>query len=320
MPAISVIIPTFNRAQLLERAVRSVLEQSFTDVEIIVVDDGSTDDLWSVCPALHHRQVRYTRQANQGPARTRNAGIAVAKGEFVSFLDSDDVLLPNNLQSLIGHFQGRESVDIVHGWAVTVDPVGRDIQWTRPKLEGYVSQQYLFSNPTPLGTVLVRRKCLDGEHLFDERLALLEDWDFWLRLSFRHAFSHVPLVICRIQFEEVRRNANRAPSVAGEAVRQIYARLLSDPATSAGLRQKRRQLEANIHVVMGHQYRLYADDVAGARREFWTAVQQAPDFYRAYIGLAESYLGARRTTWLRAIRARIFAIDRREKTIRSAGH
>jgi glycosyltransferase involved in cell wall biosynthesis len=310
MTMISVVIPAFNRAQLVDRAVSSVLSQSFTDFEVIVVDDGSTEDLRLACPAVSHRQVRYIRQENQGPARARNTGIAAATGQYVSFLDSDDVFLPNNLESLVGQFQHKASTDIVHGWAVTTDDFGRDIQWTRPRLEGHVSSRYLFSNPTPIGTLLIRRQCLDANHLFDARLAMLEDWDFWLRLSLICAFSHVPAVVARIEFGEGRRNTSQIPSVAGDTVRQIYAKLLADPTTSSSLSKKRRLLEANVHVVMGHQYRLYTGDVAAARREFWIAIRLAPEFARAYIGLGESLIGIQLTHWLRIVRSRYFALER----------
>ena len=101
MPAVSVVLPVHNRARLLQTAIDSVLNQTFVDYEVIVVDDGSTEDLLADVPGLSHPKVRYFRQSNQGVAAARNNAISRARGAALVFLDSDDAFMPQGLQLLL---------------------------------------------------------------------------------------------------------------------------------------------------------------------------------------------------------------------------
>jgi glycosyltransferase involved in cell wall biosynthesis len=115
-PAVSIILPTYNRAHLLPEALKSIRGQTFTDWELIVVDDGSTDDTPEVVAALAadiHQPVRYVYQQNRGPAGARNTGLDSARGEFVAFLDSDDVWLPHHLQDCVHGLRDNPDVDWV---------------------------------------------------------------------------------------------------------------------------------------------------------------------------------------------------------------
>lgn len=308
MPAISVIIPTYNRAQLVEMAVQSVLAQTFRDYEVIVVDDGSTDETEAVVAGLGP-QVRYLRRANQGPSVARNTGISAARGAYISFLDSDDVFRPQNLELLLEQFGRNPGAAIVHGWAETVDHAGRKVQWSRPKLKGYAYRNYLFSNPTPIGTLLARRDCFADGNLFDPSLPIYEDWDLWLRLSFSHEFDYVPAVIADVVFQSARRNTRYPPAQVAETVRAIYAKLLDDPVTGSRVRPVQRHLAANARVLSGHQCRVFEDDLAAARREFLAALRVSPGFAPAYIGLLESLAGGRLTHWLRVVRSRLWRLS-----------
>jgi glycosyltransferase involved in cell wall biosynthesis len=307
MPAISVITPAYNRPQPLERALRSVQAQSFRDFEIIVVDDGSTDDLLTLVPALHHPQVRYFRQTNQGASAARNTGLAAAQGEYISFLDSDDLFLPQNLEWLHAALAAEPQAGIAHGWATTVDHAGVETQWTRPRLTGRAYRQYLFSNPNLMGTLLARRACFSHGHMFDISLPVFEDWDLWLRLSFHHAFVCVPRPVARVVFQPVQRTTSQPARVIGQTVRRIYDNLYLDPAAAPIAKPLARQLAANVHVMVGHQYRLFERDLAAARREFVLALRCDPGFRPAHKGLLQSLMGLRVTTWLRKLRSGWYA-------------
>jgi glycosyltransferase involved in cell wall biosynthesis len=305
MPSVSVILPVYNRAAVLQRAIRSVLAQARVDCELIVVDDGSTVDLPAAVPELSAPGVRYHRQANQGVAAARNAGLRLAEGGLIAFLDSDDELLPEALADLSQRLVEDRAADLAHGWAVTVDEAGRSAVWQRPRLQGLAFRALLYANPLPMGTVLARRACL-GPDPFDTG-SFIEDWDLWLRLSFRHPFTHVHRVVARLRAEPVRRLTSAPSEQAALAVRRMYARLLDDPAARPFLHDKRRLLEANAHVVAGHHYRLFGDDLAAARREFLKAVRLAPAFRPALVGLAEALAGRRVTDSLRGLRSRYLA-------------
>lgn len=307
MPAISVVIPTHNRAQLVTLAVKSVLAQTCQDFEVIVVDDGSTDGTEEAV-ATHGARVRYVYQRNQGASVARNAGIAAARGEFISFLDSDDALRPHNLELLLRQLGRNPDAHIVHGWAQTMDELGTKTQWTRPMLRGTVFRQYLYSNPTPVGTILARRDCFSPDNLFDPALSPLEDWDLWLRLSLQYEFDFVPAVVADIRFQNVRHTTAYRPVRVGETVRAMYAKLLDDPVAAPLVCPLRRRLESNVHVVAGHQYRVHERDLRSARTQFLTAVRLAPDFLPAYVGLLETLAGGRATYLLRLIRSKLWAL------------
>src|SRR5688500_7201655 len=101
IPRVSVIVPAFNQARYLPETVDSVLRQSFKDFEVIIIDDGSTDDTPDVARSILDTRVQYARQANRGPSAARNAGLRHAVGEYIAFLDSDDILLPCHLETLV---------------------------------------------------------------------------------------------------------------------------------------------------------------------------------------------------------------------------
>jgi glycosyltransferase involved in cell wall biosynthesis len=307
VPAVSVIIPVFNRTRLLQASLESVFAQSFTDFEVIVVDDGSAEDVRSACRALEHPKVRYIRQANQGPGAARNTGLAAALGEYISFLDSDDMLLPQNLEWLHSALVSHPSAGIAHGWATTVDHAGIEAQWTKPRLYGRAYRQYLVANPNLMGTLLARRTCFAEGCTFDPSLPLFEDWDLWLRLSFHHDFTCVPQRVARVVFQPVQRTTSQPAHVVGQTARRIYAKLQTDAVAAPLVRPLARQLEANVHVMVGHQLRLFERNLPEARREFVRALRYAPNYRPAQVGLFEALVGLRVTGWLRRARSTLYA-------------
>jgi glycosyltransferase involved in cell wall biosynthesis len=306
LPAISVIIPAYERPTLVERAVQSVLDQTGVDVEVVVIDDGSPSDLIGQCRVLGHPKVRYIRQENQGTGAARNRGLAAAQGDFVAFLDSDDVLLPGSLASLRAQFDGRRQTDAVHGWAVFRDQDQREVQLLRPRLRGRSLAHLLFRNVLSMGTVLLRYGCWEPIGGFDPGLPVFEDWDFWLRLSLHCDFDFVPKVVASISIQDVRRNTSLPSARVGATVRSIYAKLLEDPVAGPQVRKRVRHLRANEHVMTGHHKRLYDQDQRSARREFLRAIRVAPDMPAAYVGLAEAMLGQTVIHQLRLARSALF--------------
>lgn len=199
MSVVSVIIPTHNRRALVLEAVESVLAQRGCACELIVVDDGSTDDTGA---ALAHWADRlcYVRQEQRGVSAARNLGARIARGEWVAFLDSDDVWLPDKLASQIEFHRRDESVLISQteeAWiryGTRVNPCRH-----HRKPSGDIFLPSLARCLVSPSAVMLRRDLLLGVGGFDESLAVCEDYDLWLRLSRRHAFGLVPqpLVIKR---------------------------------------------------------------------------------------------------------------------------
>jgi hypothetical protein len=132
----------------------------------------------------------------------------------------------------------------------------------------------------------------------------------WLRLSFRYDFDYVPEVIAEVAFQEVRQTTRYQVDRIRKSARAIYAKLLRDPVSGPRVRPLKRKLEANVYVLSGHQYRVFAEDMPAARREFARALRLAPGFTRAYIGLLQTLAGPRLARWLRHARSSLFALGK----------
>lgn len=177
---ISIIIPTFNRGYIVTRAIDSALSQTHRDFEIIVVDDGSTDNTREVLEPYKDR-IRYFYQENKGVARARNKGIQEAKGEYIAFLDSDDYWLPEKLELQTEFLRSHPDVSMVYSrhWK----ELDRGKKKLRPKwkrlAQGHIYNKLLFSSHIWMGSVLVRKDCVHQVGLIDNRL----DKDFFLKIA-----------------------------------------------------------------------------------------------------------------------------------------
>jgi len=196
MPLVSAAIITHNRARFLADAIDSVLDQTFGDLELIVVDDGSTDETADVV-APYLDRIRYVRQENRGKAAARNAAVALATGDLVAFCDSDDLWVPDRLERQLAAFGRRPHVGMVHGQVELVD-----VQ-LRPLPDRTAAQRALFSGAHRNGatyasyaltccclssTILVRREVFETVGPYDCDLPI-EDYDFYLRLVLHYDVS-----------------------------------------------------------------------------------------------------------------------------------
>lgn len=179
---VSVVVPTYNQSKLLQVTIESVLDQTYPNLEIIVVDDGSTDDTATVL-AQYSARVTCMRQANRGVAAARNAGIRVATGEYLTFMDHDDLMLPTKLERQVQVLDSRPEVGLVHCSYYHIDENGDhlDIVWGLP--EGDTLRDLVCGDFVWVGGPLVRRQCLDHVGLFDEEHPWTADWDMWLRIA-----------------------------------------------------------------------------------------------------------------------------------------
>lgn len=198
MPRVSVIIPTYNRAELLRHAIASVLAQDYQDLEVIVADDGSTDHTAEVVSAFGSR-VTYLVLPHKGqPAAPRNAGLAAATGEYIAFLDSDDLFLPHKLRQQVPVLEANPQVGLVYsdGYFFSDDPdqVNGHALTGLTTPSGAVFGELLRANFIFMPLLLARRTLLQEAGGFDERPDLLvaEDYDLWLRLALKTEFQYLP--------------------------------------------------------------------------------------------------------------------------------
>jgi glycosyltransferase involved in cell wall biosynthesis len=185
MPRVSVIIPTRNRAYFLQQAIGSVLDQTFRDLEVIVVDDGSTDATPYVLQKWKDR-IRVVRQENSGVSRARNTGIRAARGRYLSFLDSDDLWLKDKLEVQVRFLDANPQYAVCYTDEVWVRR-GRRVN---PKKSHRKYSGWIYDRCLPLciispSSALMRRGVLDAVGLFDENLPVCEDYDLWLRVTSR---------------------------------------------------------------------------------------------------------------------------------------
>ncbi|HKR02222.1 MAG TPA: glycosyltransferase [Pyrinomonadaceae bacterium] len=184
---ISVVIPTYNQAHVLPRAVESVWAQGVPDLEIIVVDDCSTDETQSVLDSLSQKgELRHLRlEQNSGPAAARNRGIRESRGEWVAFLDADDYWMPGKLCAQLRVLEegAQTPLDFAYCGVVAVDKEGKVAAiYPAPPVEDFMDD-LLWGNQIATPTMIVRRSLLEKTGLFDEALLVGEDWDLWLRIA-----------------------------------------------------------------------------------------------------------------------------------------
>jgi glycosyltransferase involved in cell wall biosynthesis len=214
MPTVSAIIPTFNRAHFVSIAINSVLAQSRPADEIIVVDDGSTDNTAEVMADFGSR-VRYVRQLNSGPSAARNHGMRVASSDYIAFLDSDDIWTTDRLERQVAAISQDARLDLVFGLEAKFsgevhfersEIKDRDVLECLNSVDCVVPDPFallLKENFIPTSTVLFRRNCIADVGFMDESLKGTEDYDFWLRFALKgFRFGFVNAVLARRRLHE----------------------------------------------------------------------------------------------------------------------
>ena len=213
-PKVSVVIPTFNRANELGRAIASVLAQSFQDFELIIVDDASSDATPAIIASIDDPRVRFIQhEVNQGGSAARNTGIKASLGEYIAFLDSDDEWLPNKLQLQVDKFACSPSdVGVVYtGREVVCD--GETVKVLFAQQEGDLRKKLLQGNCVgTTSSVMVKQTSLIQSGLFDERLPAAQDLDLWIRLSRICKFRELPAPLVRFHLDADGRITNNIES------------------------------------------------------------------------------------------------------------
>lgn len=183
-PLVSVIIPTFNRSEYITRAAKSVLDQSFKDLELLIVDDGSTDETGKIIESLGDPRIRYFFQPNQGVSRARNLGINNSRGNFISFLDSDDEWLPRKLEQQLESLESHPEYRIVHTNEIWIRKGLRVNQKKiHRKYGGWIFQYCLPLCVISPSSIMLSRDIFNKTGLFREDFPVCEDYELWLRLA-----------------------------------------------------------------------------------------------------------------------------------------
>jgi glycosyltransferase involved in cell wall biosynthesis len=224
-PLVSVIIPTFNSGRFISQALQSALEQTYGHHEIIVVDDGSSDETREVLSKFQGR-FKYFYQENHGAAAARNTGIKAARGDVLCFLDADDLWASNKLELQFDLFKRHRDVGLLSGLCrkfmdegipylpFAAQSVDRNAARIFSAPEAF--PELVKTNFIPTSTVMIRKECFEKVGLFDPHLTPVEDRDMWLRISAHFGVAHLPWVLCAKRFHP--------SNISNDKARMLYTR------------------------------------------------------------------------------------------------
>ena len=257
-PTVSVIVPTYNRPEMLREALRSILAQTFRDFEIVVVNDHGVDVQEVIAELDHEGRISYVRHAvNRGLAAARNSGLGVARGRYVAYLDDDDRFYPEHLATLLAAVRdGGHRVAYSDALRVTEHKSGdryATVRRDRPYSYDFDRRRLLIQNFFPVLCVLHERECASAVGGFDEGMTSHEDWELWLRMSARFPFVHVPSITA--EFTHRVDGTSMTSSMEADYLRTaeiIYARSAADAAGDAEVLEGRRQFIGALRARVGH--------------------------------------------------------------------
>jgi glycosyltransferase involved in cell wall biosynthesis len=243
---VSVIIPTYNRAHYIGESIRSVLSQTYTDLEIIVVDDGSTDDTAAVIANFNDKRLRYIQQENLGRSKARNHGLSVARGHYITFLDSDDVYLPEKIELQVTYLKRHPGTAMVYTSAYCMNDAGVALPHRyEASVSGMIYEHIAFFMPVTitLPTVMTYRDVLDRVGGFDEQMHRFEDTDMWRRISKSYRIDAMPEYTCNLRTHSDNALVSQNPAQIISAL-EYYAKKILREDTEISLITRRRGLAA----------------------------------------------------------------------------
>lgn len=217
-PKISICMPTYNRKHYIRQALESVFTQTYKDFEVVVVDDGSTDGTAEMIKNTGYN-IRYYWQENRGEGATRNKLLELAQGKFITFLDSDDLLMPDAIQRMLNVMEAEDDQVIVYGPYLRIDRDGKVFgRCTRKLYSGYITS-HLFQNifVHSCGSMFPRG-VLQEVGGFDETLPVCSDYDLWLRLSLKYRFVALP----EPTFKRRRHQGNLSKSSSANQIVELH--------------------------------------------------------------------------------------------------
>ena len=200
MPDVSIIIPTCNRNSLLRRAVRSVLDQTYQNIEVLIINNGDMN-IKDILKDFEDERINYLDNTiTKGLSATRNMGLKNAKGRYIAYLDDDDIYYPEHIETLFNYLENNKAhvayTDALRAYMEEHNDTLVTIHKDRPYSVDFDPNVILIQNIMPVLTVMHRRECIEKAGYFDETLTNYEDWEFWIRLSLYYTFHHIKKITC----------------------------------------------------------------------------------------------------------------------------
>lgn len=281
MPTISVIVPAYNAERTILETIASVQQQTFSDFELIVINDGSTDRTLELLNTIKDPRLKIFSYPNGGVPVARNRGISHATGDFIAFLDADDLWTPDKLELQLAALQQHPDAGVVYSWAYYMDEKGESVQADNPIFfEGNVYPQLLVRDFIVSGSnCLIRRQAVESVGEFDPSLSSAEDWDYWIRLARHWPFVVVP------KLQLFYRYSSGSVSSKVEAMEENNLRVIEKGFQDAPpeLQLLKNQSLANTYRFSAHLYVTRvgtAEAAKQAAKKLWIAIRLYPSILR----------------------------------------
>jgi glycosyltransferase involved in cell wall biosynthesis len=279
MPEVSVIIPTFNRAHMIEKAIFSVLRQTYKDLELIIVDDGSVDDTPRMVAKINDDRLTYFRHEKQkGAAEARNTGVTASSGRFLAFLDDDDEWLPDKLDLQMEVFGSNPEIGMVYTGYYYVNAENNEIfREFHPKMKGRLDDRLLMENCVgTTSTAVIRKDCFEKVGGFDVCLRGSQDWDLWIRIAEEYPIEYVARPLVKFLNHDLRITHNLGSKIQGKErlLEKIHPLIKDKP-----------KILSNHYFVIGFLY-CANGDVENGREKLLKAIKLNPleiRYYKHYI-------------------------------------
>jgi glycosyltransferase involved in cell wall biosynthesis len=292
-PQVSVVVTCYNYGKFVAESLESLQKQTFSDFEVIIVDDGSTDNsAEQICPYLKDCRFRYIKQKNGGQANAKNRGIKESTAEFIAFLDADDLWEPEKLEKQTPLF-ARQEMGVVYSRAASIDPEGRPLpmhtlgQYLQPR-RSKVTEYLIYDNFVPFSSAIVRKDCFNTFGVFDESLAMGIDWDLWLRFSTKYQFDYCeePYLLYRVGHSgQMSKNLLERFRCADRIVAKFKADF-PDAVTSTVM----QDTAYYSCCLRGYALRQYG--LQYPLKYYWKAISLFPFRKKAYLGLLKAPIRA----------------------------
>lgn len=290
MPRISVILPTFNREQFIADAIQSVLSQSYRDFELIVVDDGSTDRTAEIVSSIRDPRLASVRQENRGRSYARNVALNLAQGEFVAFLDSDDLYVPGKLEMQAAYMDRHPEAGMIYTSARCIDQQGHDLPARyRATHSGKIYKHIAFFRPVTitLPTVMVRRELLTKVGGFDDRMSRFEDTDMWRRLSKETIIHAIDVDTCKLRTHASNSLPAQNPDEIATSL-EYYAGKIRDEDSELPVWSVRKRLGA-LYLYYGRAFMSVPGWASQGKRMLAVAVRYWPLYSPVMLAIMARY-------------------------------
>lgn len=300
MPKVSIVIPTHNRADLLKLAIESVMDQTYSDFELLICNDASTDHTQAVVERFADKRIKLTNyRMNKGVVELRNNAVKDSTGEYIAFLDDDDKWLPDKLEKQVNLLENSTvNTGATYTGAIILDTELGTQRIVVPRHRGNIFRELLINDFIVTSSVVARKACFEKVGLFDPEFRSASDFDMWIRISENFGFDYVeePLVRYRIHQNSISTNNMN--------VIQGLERLMI---------KHRNSFASNDRAYSNHQFKLgiaycYSGNMGEGRKALIKAMRLNPKDIRIYYNLVISAFGARIFKSIKEIKARYFPI------------